>query len=47
MSHLRGAGTLGNIIQRQEALAATAMGGAEDHLTQIRLRLAPAVVVNA
>jgi hypothetical protein len=45
--HLRGAGAFSDIIQGQETLAAAGMGGAEGHLTQIRLRLAPAVVVNA
>jgi hypothetical protein len=38
---------LGNIVKRQKMLAAAGMGSAEGHRTQIRLRLAPAVVVNA
>jgi hypothetical protein len=45
--HLRGAGAFSDIMQRQEAFAAAGMGGIEGHLTQIRLRLAPAGVVNS
>src|SRR3954454_11650917 len=45
--HLRGAGAFSDIMQRQEAFAAAGMGGIEGHLTQIRLRLAPTVVVNS
>jgi hypothetical protein len=45
--HLRGAGALSNIIQGQETLAAAGMRGAERHLTQISLRLAPTVTINS
>jgi hypothetical protein len=45
--HLRGAGAFSDIMQGQETLAAAGMCGIEGHLTQIRLRLAPTVVVNS
>ena len=45
--HLRGASAFSDIIQGQETLAAAGMRGIEGHLTQIRLRLAPTVVVNS
>jgi hypothetical protein len=45
--HLRSAGALGDVVKGQKALAAAGMRGAEGHLTQIRLRLAPTVVVNS
>jgi hypothetical protein len=45
--HLRGAGAFSDIMQSQETLAAAGMRGIEGHLTQIRLRLAPTVVVNS
>jgi hypothetical protein len=45
--HLRSASAFGDIIQGQETLAAAGMRGIEGHLTQIRLRLAPTVVVNS
>src|SRR4051794_36392385 len=45
--HLRGAGAFSDIMQGQEPLAAAAMRGIEGQLTQIRLRLAPTVVVNS
>ena len=47
LRHLRGARALGNIVKRQEPLATVGMGRTEGHLTQIRLRLAPMVVVNS
>jgi hypothetical protein len=45
--HLRGAGAFSHIMQGQETLAAAGMRGIESQLTQIRLRLAPTVVVNS
>jgi hypothetical protein len=45
--HLRGAGAFSDIMQGQETLAAAGMCGIEGHLTQVRLRLAPTVVVNS
>ena len=45
--HLRGAGAFSDIMQGQETLTAAGMWGIEGHLTQIRLRLAPTVVVNS
>jgi hypothetical protein len=45
--HLRGAGAFSDIMQGQETLATAGMRGMEGHLTQIRLRLAPMVMVNS
>src|SRR3954464_3177129 len=44
--HLRSAGAFSDLVQSQETLAAAGMRGIEGQLTQIRLRLAPTVVVN-
>jgi hypothetical protein len=44
--HLRGTGAFSDIMQSQKTLAAASMCGIEGHLTQIRLRLAPTLVVN-
>ena len=44
---LRRTGALGNIVKSQEALARAGVSGVEGHLPQIRLRLAPARVVNS
>jgi hypothetical protein len=45
--HLRGAGAFSDIMQGQKTLATAGMRGIEGDLTQIRLRLAPTVVVNS
>ena len=45
--HLRGAGAFSDLVPSQETLAAAGMRGIESQLTQIRLRLAPTVVVNS
>jgi hypothetical protein len=45
--YLCGAGALGNVVKGQETLAATGMSGVKGHRTQVRLRLAPAGMLNS
>jgi hypothetical protein len=47
LRHLRRARALGDVVQPQEPLATAGMGRTEGHLTQIRPRLAPMIVVNS
>ncbi len=42
----RGTTTVGDLVQRQEAVAAAAMGGTQGQIAQIRNRLAPALMIN-
>jgi hypothetical protein len=47
LSNRRGTTTLGNLVQRQEALAAAGMCSGQGQMAQIRNRLIPAPMVNA
>jgi hypothetical protein len=44
---MRGAGTLCNVVQGKETLAAASMRGCQGQAAQIRQRLAPTLMINS